>query len=71
MNSFLYRLGRTSARHPFRVLGMWLVSRYEDICSVLRKKKSSFICRRLGSERVLPDPMQMRTSCAGASCGSM
>ncbi len=25
MSSFLYRLGRISARHPFRVLGMWLV----------------------------------------------
>jgi putative drug exporter of the RND superfamily len=25
VSAFLYRLGRTSARHPFRVLGMWLV----------------------------------------------
>jgi RND superfamily putative drug exporter len=26
MSSFLYRLGRTSARHPFRVLAVWLVA---------------------------------------------
>ena len=26
MSAFLYRLGRTSARHPFRVLGIWLVA---------------------------------------------
>ena len=26
MSAFLYRLGRTSARHPFRVLGLWLVA---------------------------------------------
>ena len=25
MSAFLYRLGRSSARHPFRVLGVWLV----------------------------------------------
>jgi RND superfamily putative drug exporter len=25
MSSFLYRLGQRSARHPFRVIGMWLV----------------------------------------------
>ncbi|MDQ3371321.1 MAG: MMPL family transporter [Actinomycetota bacterium] len=26
MSAFLYRLGCTSARHPFRVLGLWLVA---------------------------------------------
>ena len=26
MSAVLYRLGRTSARHPFRVLGVWLVA---------------------------------------------
>ena len=26
MSAFLYRLGRTSARHPFRVVGLWLVA---------------------------------------------
>src|SRR6187549_3124426 len=26
MSAFLYRLGRISARHPFRVLGLWLVA---------------------------------------------
>ncbi len=26
MSAFLYRLGRASARHPFRVLGAWLVA---------------------------------------------
>ena len=26
MSEFLYRLGRTCARHPFRVLGLWLVA---------------------------------------------
>ena len=26
MSALLYRLGRSSARHPFRVLGMWLVA---------------------------------------------
>ena len=26
MSAFLHRLGRTSARHPFRVLGLWLVA---------------------------------------------
>ena len=26
MSALLYRLGRTSARHPFRVLGLWLVA---------------------------------------------
>ena len=26
MSAFLYRLGRASARHPFRVLGLWLVA---------------------------------------------
>ena len=26
MSAFLYRLGRNSARHPFRVLGVWLVA---------------------------------------------
>src|SRR6478609_9722508 len=26
VSAFLYRLGRTSARHPFRVLGIWLVA---------------------------------------------
>jgi RND superfamily putative drug exporter len=26
VSAFLYRLGRTSARHPFRVLGLWLVA---------------------------------------------
>jgi len=26
MSAFLYRLGRSCARHPFRVLGMWLLS---------------------------------------------
>ena len=26
MSTFLYRLGRSSARHPFRVLGAWLVA---------------------------------------------
>ena len=26
MSAFLYRLGRSSARHPFRVLGLWLVA---------------------------------------------
>ena len=26
MSAFLYRLGRTSARHPFRVLGLWFVA---------------------------------------------
>ena len=26
MSTFLYRLGRTSARHPFLVLGLWLVA---------------------------------------------
>jgi RND superfamily putative drug exporter len=26
VSTFLYRLGRTSARHPFRVLGLWLVA---------------------------------------------
>src|SRR3546814_6926378 len=25
MSAFLYRLGRTSARHPMRVLGLWLL----------------------------------------------
>jgi RND superfamily putative drug exporter len=25
VSAFLYRLGRTSARHPYRVLGLWLV----------------------------------------------
>jgi RND superfamily putative drug exporter len=25
MSAFLFRLGRSSARHPFRVLGLWLV----------------------------------------------
>ena len=25
MSAFLYRLGRNSARHPFRVLGIWLL----------------------------------------------
>src|SRR5688500_4988399 len=26
VSAFLYRLGRTSARHPFRVIGIWLVA---------------------------------------------
>ena len=26
VSAFLYRLGRTSARHPFRVLGIWVVA---------------------------------------------
>ena len=26
MSTFLYRLGRTSARHPFRVLGVWVLA---------------------------------------------
>ena len=26
MSAFLYRLGRASARHPFRVLGLWIVA---------------------------------------------
>src|SRR3954451_12651363 len=26
MSAFLYRLGRSSARHPFRVLGIWLLA---------------------------------------------
>ena len=26
MSAFLYCLGRISARHPFRVLGLWLVA---------------------------------------------
>ena len=26
MSAFLFRLGRSSARHPFRVLGIWIVS---------------------------------------------
>src|SRR4051794_17807502 len=26
MSAFLFRLGRSSARHPFRVLGAWLVA---------------------------------------------
>ena len=26
MSAFLYRLGRNSARHPFRVMGLWLVA---------------------------------------------
>ena len=26
MSAFLYRLGRSSARHPFRVLGVWVVA---------------------------------------------
>src|SRR6476620_8118411 len=26
VSAFLYRLGRASARHPFRVLGLWLVA---------------------------------------------
>src|SRR3954469_24740019 len=26
MSAFLYRLGRSCARHPFRVLGIWLVA---------------------------------------------
>src|SRR6185295_15542447 len=26
VSAFLYRLGRTSARHPFRVLGVWLLA---------------------------------------------
>ena len=25
MSAFLFRLGRSSARHPFRVLGLWIV----------------------------------------------
>ena len=26
MSALLYRLGRISARHPFRVLGLWVVA---------------------------------------------
>ena len=26
MSTFLYRLGRSSARHPFRVLGAWVLA---------------------------------------------
>ena len=26
MSAFLFRLGRSSARHPFRVIGLWLVA---------------------------------------------
>src|SRR3954469_23064728 len=26
MSKFLFRLGRSAARHPFRVLGLWLVA---------------------------------------------
>src|SRR5438874_12501629 len=26
MSAFLFRLGRSSARHPFRVLGLWLLA---------------------------------------------
>ena len=26
MSAFLYRLGRNCARHPFSVLGIWLVA---------------------------------------------
>src|SRR6476659_8395715 len=26
VSAYLYRLGRTCARHPFRVLGLWLVA---------------------------------------------
>jgi RND superfamily putative drug exporter len=26
MSAFLFRLGRSCARHPFRVLGLWLVA---------------------------------------------
>src|SRR6476469_3121422 len=26
VSAFLYRLGRASARHPFRVLGLWIVA---------------------------------------------
>ncbi|MBA3956280.1 MAG: hypothetical protein H0X58_06415 [Acidimicrobiia bacterium] len=28
MSRFLYSLGRSSARHPFRVLGVWLVAAF-------------------------------------------
>ena len=28
MSAFLYRLGRASARHPFRVLGLWIVAAF-------------------------------------------
>src|SRR3954451_18380256 len=28
MSAFLYRLGRSCARHPFRVLGLWLVAAF-------------------------------------------
>ena len=28
MSAFLFRLGRTCARHPFRVLGAWLVAAF-------------------------------------------
>src|SRR3954452_18851614 len=28
MSAFLYRLGRSCARHPFRVLGLWLLAAF-------------------------------------------
>ena len=28
MSAFLYRLGRSCARHPFRVLGLWFVAAF-------------------------------------------
>ena len=39
MSAFLFRLGRSSARHPFRVLGLWLVAAVAIVGAARRRRR--------------------------------
>ena len=54
MSALLFRLGRNSARHPFRVIGLWLVAAIADRGAARR-------CRRT-LRRQLPGPRRRVTA---------
>ena len=41
VSAFLYRLGRNSARHPFRVLGLWLVAAVAVVGPARQRRRRS------------------------------
>ena len=64
MSAFLYRLGRASARHPFRVLGLWLVA----AIAVMALQSSA--AARSGSSRSANVAASTSQHTAAAACRS-
>ena len=53
MSAFLYRLGRSSARHPFRVLGLWLVAAIA-VVALQGSRRRQVRQQRAGARRRVP-----------------